>query len=187
MYAPLGCRRPDPVEIVRVEPKIVEAPICSDCIHIDTKRKVLSVIKRGTVLESFPQTAFGRSGTGVKHRRGDSVTPVGEFKIAWKNPASKFKIFFGLDYPNPEYASRGLQEKVITKKEFERLSAAHKGGKTPPQDTPLGGYIGIHGIGKGSIDIHHALDWTDGCIALDNDQISKLDGLIHIGMRVIIR
>ena len=60
-------------------------------------------------------------------------------------------------------------------------------GKTPPQDTPLGGQIGIHGIGNGDQDIHHNYNWTNGCIALTNEQIDQLGKWIKPGVLVNIR
>ncbi len=57
----------------------------------------------------------------------------------------------------------------------------------PPQETPLGGYIGIHGIGRGDPAIHQKFNWTQGCIALTNRQIDDLSKWVHVGMRVVIR
>jgi lipoprotein-anchoring transpeptidase ErfK/SrfK len=57
----------------------------------------------------------------------------------------------------------------------------------PPQHTPLGGYIGIHGIGNGDTQIHETVNWTNGCVALTNQQIDDLETWVYIGMRVAIR
>jgi len=51
----------------------------------------------------------------------------------------------------------------------------------------LGGGIGIHGIGRGDLDIHRQYNWTNGCVALDNDQITDLARWIGVGTRVVIR
>ena len=60
-------------------------------------------------------------------------------------------------------------------------------GDIPPQVTPLGGYLGIHGVGEGDPGIHADFNWTHGCIALTNQQIDDLAGWIRIGMRVVVR
>ena len=57
----------------------------------------------------------------------------------------------------------------------------------PPQDTVLGGHIGIHGIGEGNPEIHRRFDWTQGCIALTNEEIEQLANLVGIGAKVVIR
>ena len=57
----------------------------------------------------------------------------------------------------------------------------------PPQQTALGGHIGIHGIGAGDPRIHEDFNWTSGCIALTNAQIDDLAGWVRLGMRVVVR
>jgi L,D-transpeptidase catalytic domain len=60
----------------------------------------------------------------------------------------------------------------------------------PPQDTRLGGSIGIHGIGEETVEkvqIHESLDWTRGCIALRNADLHALRPYLDIGTRVVIR
>lgn len=60
-------------------------------------------------------------------------------------------------------------------------------GKTPPQNTQLGGHIGIHGIGQGNPAIHNNYNWTNGCIALTNKQIDQLSQWVKTGTVVNIR
>jgi lipoprotein-anchoring transpeptidase ErfK/SrfK len=60
-------------------------------------------------------------------------------------------------------------------------------GKTPPQHTPLGGYIGIHGVGSGDPEVHRAYNWTNGCVALTNAQIDILAEWARAGTPVEIR
>jgi lipoprotein-anchoring transpeptidase ErfK/SrfK len=49
----------------------------------------------------------------------------------------------------------------------------------PPWDTRLGGEIFIHGHGA-------SRDWTRGCIALDNEDMRELYGLVDVGTPVTI-
>ena len=61
---------------------------------------------------------------------------------------------------------------------------------TPPQDTKLGGAIGIHGIGDESqskINMHNTLDWTQGCIALRNHEVEDLLAFLSVGIHVVIK
>ncbi|MDZ7736419.1 MAG: L,D-transpeptidase [Gammaproteobacteria bacterium] len=61
----------------------------------------------------------------------------------------------------------------------------------PPQNTALGGYIGIHGIGEVNdekiMTFTQGQNWTAGCIALTNEQISELRQFVSIGTRIVIR
>ncbi len=155
---------------------------------VDTKADALIVMNGDRPVESFRQIALGSSGAGIKFKRGDNKTPLGVFRVGWINDHSRFKTFIGLDYPNPDYAERALRERRIDALTYERIRAAWSKGRTPPQDTPLGGQIGIHGVGAGNPGVHSAgINWTSGCIALDNRQIDALRPWVKVGMRVEIR
>ena len=65
--------------------------------------------------------------------------------------------------------------------------AAHELHQTPPQNTPLGGQIGIHGLGHANEKIHQVFDWTHGCIALTNPQIDQLSQWVDTGTVVKIK
>ncbi len=155
---------------------------------VDTKADTLSIMQGQQPIKVFRPIALGSSGAGVKSRRGDNRTPTGVFRIGWINDQSRFKTFIGLDYPNPDYAERALREHRIDRATYERIRAAWTHGYTPPQDTPLGGQIGIHGVGMGDPRVHNAgINWTSGCVALDNHQIEALRPWVRKGMRVEIR
>ncbi|MCP5245074.1 MAG: L,D-transpeptidase, partial [Burkholderiales bacterium] len=47
--------------------------------------------------------------------------------------------------------------------------------------------IGIHGIGRGDPEIHDQFHWTNGCIALTNEQIDQLGKWLKPGVMVKIR
>jgi L,D-peptidoglycan transpeptidase YkuD (ErfK/YbiS/YcfS/YnhG family) len=96
-------------------------------------------------------------------------------------------LFIGLDYPNLDYARQAYQQKRIDSVDYFHIRVALKQGRVPPQDTPLGGAIGIHGVGAGSAWVHANFDWTDGCVALDNQQIWRLAQWVQVGTRVEIR
>jgi murein L,D-transpeptidase YafK len=155
---------------------------------VDTKSDTLSIMQGQRPVKVFHQIAVGSSGAGIKYRRGDNKTPTGVFRVGWINDQSRFKTFIGLDYPNLDYAERALREHRIDRMTYEHVRAAWVNGYTPPQDTPLGGQIGIHGIGAGDPWIHSAgINWTSGCVALDNHQIEALRPWVRKGMRVEIR
>ena len=164
------------------------APPNGSWLLVDTKADTLSIMQGNRPVEVFRQIALGSSGAGVKFKRGDNKTPTGVFRVGWVNDNSRFKTFIGLDYPNPDYAEQALQEHRIDLKTYQRIKAAWVNGHTPPQDTPLGGQIGIHGVGAGNPKVHSAgINWTSGCVALDNRQIDALRPWVKKGMRVEIR
>lgn len=156
-------------------------------VLVDTKAKILKVMIGNATLDTFTNVAFGSSGVGIKRYRGDHKTPLGVFRIGWMNERSRFNLFFGLDYPNLDYAERAYRDKLIDASTYYVIRRAVEEGRTPPQNTSLGGSIGIHGLGAGSLQIHSNFDWTDGCIALDNRQILRLAYWVRVGTQVEIR
>ena len=155
---------------------------------VDTKADQLKIMRGNRPVEVFSKVALGSSGAGMKYRRGDNKTPVGVFRVGWINDHSRFRRFIGLDYPNIDYAERALRERRIDRSTYEQIRSAWANGHTPPQNTPLGGQIGIHGVGAGDPQVHNAgINWTSGCVALDNRQIDSLRPWVKVGMRVEIR
>lgn len=154
---------------------------------IDTKKHHLVLMKGGNARLTFANIAIGRYGASEKRMMGDNKTPIGTFRIAWINQKHRYYRFYGLDYPTQEIADIALREKRITEKNWQEIMEAINSRKLPPQDTALGGYLGIHGVGRGNKAIHAGFNWTNGCVALTNTQIDKLSVWVHIGMKVIIR
>ncbi len=135
----------------------------------------------------FPVT-LGKRPEWEKRRQGDFRTPEGAYFISSKRPRSRFLLFLGLSYPNTRDGDEGLRRGAISTEEFEAIRAATRDGREPPWGTALGGFVGIHGEGseyRGFVRRHH-IDWTDGCIALSNEDIRVLYHLVRVGTPVLI-
>jgi len=156
-------------------------------IRVDTQDATLSVMKGDKVQVVFENVAIGRYGKTYFKKRGDNKTPLGRFTIAWIPKKSQYHRFLGLDYPDLERANRALVDGEITEQQWQAIRRAAQAQKRPPQDTPLGGFIGIHGTGAGDPKVHGQYNWTSGCIALTNDQIDRLARWVRIGTPVEIR
>jgi hypothetical protein len=156
-------------------------------IDVDTNQQTLSVMHGSSVQAIFKNVAIGRYGTTWSKITKDDKTPLGKFKIGWINEKSRYYRFFGLNYPNLDTAKRALDDNRITEEIWLSIVEAKNMGRVPPQNTPLGGYIGIHGIGRGDREIHYNYNWTNGCIALTNEQIDQLGKWIKPGVMVNIR
>lgn len=156
-------------------------------IDVDTEEHTLFVMQGDAVQAVFENVAIGRFGTTWSKVTKDDKTPLGQFRVGWINEKSRYYRFYGLNYPNLDTAKRAFEENRIDEDTWLSILAAKIRGKTPPQNTPLGGHIGIHGIGKGDREIHHQYNWTNGCIALTNEQIDRLGKWIKPGVLVNIR
>lgn len=156
-------------------------------IVIDTKSLTLKVLQGGQEMLTFSDIAIGRYGASSDRRKGDKQTPLGHFSIAWITDNTSFHRFFGFRYPSKDYAEHAFKAGHLDKKTWDKICRALAAGRLPPQDTILGGNLGIHGIGKGDINIHKQYNWTNGCVALTNEQIDRLTVWIRVGTPVEIR
>lgn len=157
-------------------------------IYVDSRERTLSVLQGGEVLQVFYDVAFGRGGVGPFRREGDGRTPTGLFRVSWINPDSPYYLFFGLDYPGASHAEEAYRMQAIDLRTYDAIREARGRGELPPQDTPLGGHIGIHGIGDAQDPEDHRLfNWTMGCVALTDRQMDELARWVVLGTTVVIQ
>ncbi len=164
-----------------------QAQAGSTRIIVDTDAETLTVIRGTRVVKTFQDVAIGRYGKTYFKSQGDNKTPLGNYTIGWVNRDSRYYIFLGLTYPDQPAADRALQDGRISEAQWQDIRIALTTGKTPPQQTPLGGYIGIHGLGEGDVTVHQQYNWTNGCVALTNAQMDQLLQWARIGTPVEIR
>ena len=148
----------------------------------------LLTLYSGTAPVKSYRVVIGDGGLGDKQVAGDHKTPEGSFIITEKLVISPPDQYLGLrwirlSYPNLEAAERGLNSGLINQATHYLIVSAIKNGQTPPQNTPLGGGIGIHG----AIDTHGYSDWTWGCIGMTNADVSEIYNFVAVGTPVVIQ
>ena len=154
--------------------------------HMKSARIVITKSKRtldlydGSGLIKSYKMVLGFTPVGDKQVEGDGRTPEGNFYVFTKNAESRFHLSLGISYPASQDAERGLENKLITAGEGDSIRKAIAEKAMPPQKTALGGEIYIHGGGIRS-------DWTDGCVALKDEEIRQLFDAVPIGTRVTIK
>jgi murein L,D-transpeptidase YafK len=156
-------------------------------VDVDSSKRELRVLQGDKVLAVFNPISVGRWGVSEEKRRGDGKSPLGHYRIAWVKSTGHFGPFIGFDYPSLARAEKGLAAGEISQTEFDAIKKAHAEGLVPPQNTKLGGYIGIHGLGLADPEIHRDLNWTKGCIAVTNTQMNQIMRLVGKGTLVRIR
>jgi hypothetical protein len=163
-------------------------PLSAPSIYIDKKKRILFIIDGKDTPIKIYKIGLGIQPNGSKEIKGDDRTPEGRYYVAHVNPVSKYGNdpdtggplpSFLLSYPNPWDAWRGLQQGVIDIGAYKSIMYSFLQRSIPSQRTGLGGYIMIHGNGSDR-------DWTNGCIALENNQIKELSSLISVGVNVEI-
>lgn len=156
-------------------------------VIIDTESDTLQVLNGERVIRTYKNIAIGRYGKTYFKVRGDNKTPLGKFRVGWTNKKTRYHRFLGLTYPDLPAADRALVDGRIDESQWQSIRRASEAGKVPSQKTPLGGMIGIHGIGAGDRAVHEEFNWTNGCVALTNEEMDELVQWVKIGTPVEIR
>ena len=138
----------------------------ADRIVVHKKTRTMELMHAGQVLKTY-KIARGSEPLGRKTRQGDHRTPEGMYVIDSRNAHSQFHRSLHISYPNASDREN-----------------ARKLGLMP------GGDIFIHGLpnGYGFVGAaHRARDWTDGCIAVTDQEIEQIWKLVANGTPVEIR
>lgn len=135
-------------------------------IIVDKLAHVLQVYHKGQLLREFP-VELGSNWLGHKRIRGDRATPEGQYFITKKVESDRSKYYkaLAINYPNQT--------------DLEEFEAAQQRGEIS-RFAQIGGLIEIHGDGGKGV------NWTEGCIALRNDDMDRLFSLVQVGTPVTI-
>lgn len=132
---------------------------------IRKEERRLYLMANDQIVRSY-RISLGKTPEGHKLYEGDSRTPEGNYTIDFRNPNSDFYKSIRISYPNPK----------------DRELAASWGLKP-------GGNIMIHGLPNEVGDMAFAykgLDWTDGCIAVTNEEMDEIWRLVDVGTPIRI-
>jgi murein L,D-transpeptidase YafK len=147
-------------------------------IVVRKKQRKLELFAGEKLVRSY-RVVLGFAPMGIKETEGDGKTPEGEFYVYSKNPNSKYHLSLGISYPSVADAKRALGQNLITQEEHDSIGTAVEMKELPLQKTALGGEIYIHGGGI-------AEDWTGGCIAVSNEDMTEIFDAISLGAKITI-
>jgi murein L,D-transpeptidase YafK len=125
----------------------------ADRVIVHKSQRTLALYRDGQPLRSY-HISLGLNPNGAKEREGDYRTPEGRYLLTRRNPQSDFFLSIQVSYPGPQ-----------------DLAAARQNGVSP------GGLIMIHGlpnIPRHPRERYLSSDWTDGCIALSNEDMLEV-------------
>jgi murein L,D-transpeptidase YafK len=115
---------------------------------------------------------FGNKSLDDKMMEGDRKTPEGEYHIASKRPHEKWDKMMVIDFP--------------TRVDFQKFNERKSKGLIP-KSARIGGGIAIHGTWAHddlAVDLYQ--NWTNGCVALKNEDIDELYEMAPVGTKVTI-
>jgi murein L,D-transpeptidase YafK len=140
-------------------------PKADHILVLKSERKLI-LMRDGKPLKTY-KVSLGGEPVGAKTRRGDHKTPEGTYTIDRRNLHSQYHKSLHVSYP----------------------SAADAANARKLRASP-GGDIMIHGLpnGMGWVGSNHLLrDWTDGCIAVTDQEIEEIWKLVPDGTPIEIK
>lgn len=141
-------------------------PLHVDRVLVLKKARTLELLSQGKVIKTY-RVALGGVPVGPKAQQGDHKTPEGVYVLDSRNAHSQFHKSIHISYPN-------ARDRAV----------ARRNGVSP------GGDVFVHGLpnGYGWIGTgHRARDWTDGCIAVTDDEIDEIWLAVPDGTPIEIR
>jgi murein L,D-transpeptidase YafK len=142
------------------------AVLRADRVVVLKKERTLELFSQGKVIKTY-KVALGGDPVGPKTRQGDHKTPEGIYVLDFRNAHSQFYKAIHISYPNDR----------------DRALARQKGA-------PPGGDVFVHGLpnGYGAVGAAHRLkDWTDGCIAVTDEEIDEIWKAVPDGTQIEIK
>lgn len=143
---------------------MADTPPVSEVLVRKEERR-LYLLSGEQVVRSY-RIGLGDNPSGHKLYAGDERTPEGEYVLDWRNSNSDFYKSIHISYPN---------------KQDRELASSW--GLDP------GGSIMIHGLPNEAGELGFAflgLDWTDGCIAVSNEEMDEIWQLVADGTPIRI-
>jgi murein L,D-transpeptidase YafK len=122
-----------------------------DHIVVHKAARTMTLYAGSRAVHTIGAIQLGDAPVGQKHFEGDERTPEGRYVIDYGNPDSGYRLSLHISYPN--HADRAFAEAR---------------GLSP------GGMIFIHGQPNALPVGRIPGDWTDGCIAVSNEEIEAL-------------
>lgn len=135
-------------------------------VVVEKGARRLRLMVGGETLREYP-ISLGARPTGHKVEEGDERTPEGVYTLDWRNPDSIAHLSIHVSYPDEDDVRAALAV-----------------------DREPGGMIMIHGIrnGLGWVGrLHRFVDWTDGCIAVTNQEMDEILRAVPVGTPIEIR
>lgn len=138
----------------------------STALIVDKLKRKLHVYSAGKRIATF-DAELGAKGLKQKLHSGDQATPEGRYRVTEARGPGRTKFYKALllDYPNAE--------------DRARYAFGKKSGAVPLR-AGIGSLIEIHGDGG------QGRDWTDGCVALTDQDMDKVFARSRVGTPVTI-
>lgn len=163
--------------------------VSNPSIIIDRRNYTLNLYSDTTLVKEY-RAVFGRRTGSTKHSKDDFITPIGKYKICSIDTNYIYYKKLYINYPNIQDAAEALRINIINNGEFLAISNSINSDQCSFKHTKLGSDIGIQGIGEyNSIfkNLPFVFNWTNGSIAISNENIDEILSVVNVGTKVTIK
>lgn len=158
-------------------------------IVVDRRNYKLNLYSDSTLVKSY-KAVFGKHSGRRNKMLTDFDTPIGRYIICEKNNFNKYHKMLKLNYPNENDLAEMLRLKTISKNEYSLIMESKNQFGCVENKLFQNGEIGIHGTGEyNSIftNLPFAFNWTNGSVAVSNENIDELFSVVNVGTQVNIK
>lgn len=150
---------------------ISEGQVAAPVLHADRvvvlkNERTLQLLRQGTVVGTY-RVALGGSPIGPKKQQGDHKTPEGVYVLDSRNAHSSYYKSIHISYPSARDRAQAQRNHVSA-----------------------GGDVFMHGLPNGYKWIgnkHRLRDWTDGCVAVTDEEMDEIWRAVPDGTPIEIR
>jgi len=140
----------------------------ADKVIIKKSTRMLYLSQQGEIYKKY-HISLGQIPDGAKEFEGDMKTPEGAYSLDWRQLSRTYNKSIHLSYPNSK-------DKAHAKK-----AGRSAGGMIMIHGTPLNWSLSPLGDWMPML-----LDWTDGCIAMSNDDMEEVWERTKNGTPIVI-
>jgi len=148
--------------------RIIEEGTLADKVIIKKSVRMLYLSANGKIFKGY-HISLGKMPVGAKTQEGDMKTPEGIYILDWRKLSKKYNKSIHISYPNKKDKERAKKLKV------------NPGGMIMIHGTPS--HWKLSPIGDW---LPMLIDWTQGCIALSNEDMEEVWELTPDGTPIYI-
>jgi len=145
-----------------------EGELVADKVVVKKSTRMLYLLNNEEIFKKYHIT-LGRVSVGDKEYEGDMKTPEGTYLIDYRQYSNDYYKSLHISYPNE------------SDKEHAKKLGKKPGGMIMIHGTPPSWSLSPYGDW-----MNFLIDWTEGCIAMSNDDMDEVWDLIDNGTVIVI-
>jgi murein L,D-transpeptidase YafK len=147
---------------------LADGMFVADKVIIKKSTRMLYLSSGGEIFQKY-HVSLGQVPEGAKEVEGDMKTPEGAYRLDWRQHSDQYYKSLHISYPNSKEKARA------------KSLGSSAGGMIMIHGTPPSWSLSPYGDWMNVF-----IDWTQGCIAMSNDDIEEVWEQTQNGTTVVI-